>query len=443
MKVTKREQILLVALLIVLLVYGFYNFVYTKQIQKISELKASRDTYSQKWEQAKVKIASKEKRDEQYISLNSKILIETDMLFPEIEQEEVIVTLDKMLKESNLEAEVLDFVAVSSVKESVDTDKTSINELEKLVSEFNGTTIKDDSEKVNTEKDNTKKINTDTLQISSKYKMQVTLNFKGSYDELISFIQKVEYYDKKIIINNININETESSDIAGSIIIEFSGIPKLNDNDKFQWDFKEPSGKGNPFLGSYNSLQGNNDIVTNGNNNNPVNNYNPINNYNPVNNPVSNPVNNPVNSQVKSDFVMRANPITSDSNTVIIGSLKDESKQSYIYSDNEKIEQVEFVFTKAGEEYFYKYKTSTKSYPENFNNSVKFISSAENIVLDIFSQKRVSSSDLSGASIKITNETDKNVVVNILDDDKNRPRIEIIKEKGDILVNKNIFYSDK
>ena len=63
MKVTKREQILLGALLIVLLGYGFYKFIYIKQNQKITELKASRDTYSQKWEQVKAKIASKDKRE--------------------------------------------------------------------------------------------------------------------------------------------------------------------------------------------------------------------------------------------------------------------------------------------------------------------------------------------------------------------------------------------
>ncbi|MCJ7691330.1 MAG: hypothetical protein MUO60_18730, partial [Clostridiaceae bacterium] len=114
MKVTKREQILLGALLLVLIAYVFYNFVYTKQIQKVTELKASRDTYSQKWEQVKTKIASKDKRNEQYITLNAKILNQTDMLFPTIEQEEIIVVLDKMIEDSNLQADVLGFSEISS-----------------------------------------------------------------------------------------------------------------------------------------------------------------------------------------------------------------------------------------------------------------------------------------------------------------------------------------
>lgn len=440
MKVTKREQVLIGVLLIVLLGYSFYRFVYTKQIQKITELKASRDTYSQKWEQAKVKIASEDKRKKQYESLNSKILIKTDKLFPEIKQEEIIVTLDKMLEESNLEADVLDFLAVSSEKKPVATDNTSINELEKLVSEFNGTTIKDASGKTT---------NTDNLQVSSPYKMQLTLNFKGSYDELIAFIEKVELYNKKIIINNIKINETDGSDIEGSIGMDFNGVPKLNDNNEFKWDFKDPSGKGDPFLGSYNSLQGNKEIVTNETTNNPVTNNNQVNNpvNNPVNNQVNNPTNNstnnPVNNDVKSDFVLRANPITADSKTVTIGTSKDETKQSYIYSHNKKTELVEFVFTKTGKEYFYKYKTSTKSYPGNFNNTVKFVPNGKDITLDIFSQKRGLDSDLSGADIEITNDTDKSLVVSILGDDKKKPRVKITREKGDISVIQNYIYYDE
>jgi type IV pilus assembly protein PilO len=46
-------------------------------------------------------------------------------------------------------------------------------------------------------------------------------------------------------------------------------------------------------------------------------------------------------------------------------------------------------------------------------------------------------SDLSGANIKITNDTDKSIVVNIIDDDKNRPRVKILEENGDISVSRN------
>jgi len=434
MKVTKREQMLLGALLLVLIAYGFYNFVYTKQNQKIVELKASRDAYSQKWVQVKVKIASKDKKNEQNTILNAEIFNETDKLFPSIEQEEIIVVLDKMIKVSNLQADVLGFSEVSSENTPVNTSiavnnqdnsKDATNELDKLVSTFNGTSKKD----ANSEKTNTINANSNII---GAYKMQVTLNFKGMHDELISFIEQVENYDKKIIINSINLIGAEGSDVSGTIILEFYGVPKLNNNYEFNWDYKKPSGIGNPFVGSSTSLQVSNEIIPN----NQVNDGNEI-----ITNKEENAV---AKDEIKSDFVMNAKPITSNLHTVTIEKAKDELKQSYIYSDNEGIEQVEFYFIKVSSKYFYKYKTSKETYPKNFNNSIEYVPNAENIILDIDSQKRGSGSDLSGVNIKITNDTDKSVVVNILDDDKIKPRVNIVKEKGDISVVRNyIYYTEK
>ncbi|MBZ9688552.1 hypothetical protein G9F72_019675 [Clostridium estertheticum] len=449
MKVTKREQILLGALLLVLIAYGFYNFVYTKQNQKIVELKASKDTYSQKWEQVKAKIASKDKKNEQNTILNAKIFNETNKLFPSIKQEEIIMILDKMIKDSNLQADVLGFSEVSSESTTVPVDasktannqdksKDATNELDKLVSAFNGNSKKDsNSEKANTSNDSTSSINS---IVSGAYKMQVTLNFKGMYDELISFIEQVENYDKKIIINNINLTGATGSEVSGTLILEFYGVPKLNNNDYFKWDYKKPSGNGNPFLGSSSSLQVNNEIIPNNQENNQVNNQ-----VKDVNGIIANKAEITIaKDEIKNDFVMTAKPITSNLHTVTIEKAKDESKQSYIYSDSEKIEPVEFYFTKVGSKYFYKYKTGIETYPKDFSNSIEFVPSGENIILDIATQKRGISSDLSGVNIKITNDTDKSLVVNILDDDKIKPRVEILKEKGDISVNRNyIYYTNK
>ncbi|MGH4121803.1 MAG: hypothetical protein ACREV6_02500 [Clostridium sp.] len=447
MKVTKREQVLLGALLIMILCYSFYNFIYAKQVQKIAELKVSRDTLSQKWERDKVKIAAKDKRKGQYTTLKTKILKETDTLFPSIEQEKIIVVLDKMINVSKLQADVLGFSGVGNENTPVVTSKTAkieekskdaTNELDKLVSAFNGDAAKDDKSKK--EKTNNSKVSTQTKNSMSidAYKMQVAFKFKGMYDEFISFIEQVEDYDKKIIINNINLTGAEGSDVSGTIILDFYGIPKLDDNDYFVWDYKKPSGNGNPFLGSSSSLQVNKGVITNKEK------------KNQVNSEITDEVNKEVSKEVahgneiKSDFILNTKPKTSDLHTVTIEKAKDESKQSYIYADNAGIEKVELYFTKIGDKYFYKYKTSGETYPKDFSNSTKFVPNGKNIILDIFSQKRGLASDLSGANIKITNGTDKSIIVNILDDDKIKPRVKILKEKGDISVIRNyIRYTDK
>ncbi|MBU3183880.1 hypothetical protein [Clostridium estertheticum] len=428
MKVTKREQVLIGVLLIVLLCYGFYNFVFLKQSQNITELKASRDAYSQKWDQAKAKITSENERKEQYKKLNSKILNATSMLFPSLEQEKIIVVLDKMIKDSKLQADVLAFSEVSSGNNVVDTTKTvnnenksknATNELDKLVNDFNGTS------KNGTNSTDSK--NTNDLKIIGAYKMEVTLKFKGVYDELISFIEQVGNYDKKIIIKSITLTGAEGSEVSGTIILDFYGVPKLNNNDAFKWDYIKPIGSENPFFQSPTTSPINNELTAKNGDKAVVKDENTV-----------------ANDDNKSDFVLYAKPKTSDLHTVTIEKGKDNSKKSYIYVDNVVVEVVEFYFTQIGTKYFYKYKTSKGTYPKDFSKPIEFVPTGKNIALDIFSQKRDSGSDLSGANIKITNDTDKKVDVDILDDDKNKPRVKILKQIGDISVVRNyIQYVNK
>lgn len=432
MKVTKREQILLGALLIVLLGYGFYKFVYTKQNQKIAELKVSRDTYSQKWEQVKAKIASKDKKNEQYKILNAKILSKTDKLFPSIEQEEIIVILDKMLGDSKLQGDVLGFSQVSNESLSEGKSKTestsakdgeinknATNELDKLVSDFNGVPKKDaNSEKAkdskveksttdatSADKGTTK---TDDQKVASVYKMQVTLNFKGIYDELISFIKQVENYDKKIIISNINLAAAEGSGVSGNLILEFYAVPKLTDNDNFKWDYKKPNGKENPFVGGSSGVtvsQGLNTVVTK-------------------------------KKDIQYDFLMSVSSITSDLPTIMLGKSKDSLRNTYVYADNEGEENVEIYLIQSDGKYFYKYKTMGDAYPKDFNTQKEFIPYGKDIKIKIYTNKRNSGTDLAGANIKFFNKSDLTVNIDIEDDDKDKPRVKISKEAGNINVNK-------
>ena len=451
MKVTKRERMLIGVLVFVLLIYGFYQFIYIKQIQQITELKASRDTCSQKWQQVRANIASKDLKDEQYKDLNSKILSKTDMLFPSIKQEEIIVILDKMIKKSNIQTDALGFSEVSSENTtSVDTSKTAnavvsstdtTNKLDTLVSKFNGTPTKDSANvTTNTSNSSTNtSTSTNNPKITGAYKMEATLNFKGTYDELISFIGQVENYNEKIVINNINITGAQGSNITGTIILDFYGVPKLNNKDDFKWDYKAPSGNKNPYAGSSSSLQVSTPIVTNNAVNTVANSGSTVTNSGSLvtssASTATKSVNTVAKAEVKSDFTLNAKPKTTNNlHTITIEKAKEESMKSYIYANNSGIELVEFYFTKIGSKYYYKYKTSIESYPKNFNNYIEFVPNGGNIVLDMVSQKRGTSSDLSGANIRITNDTDKSVVVNISSDDKSKPRVNIIKEKGDISV---------
>ncbi|MBW9155238.1 hypothetical protein [Clostridium tagluense] len=426
MKVTRREQMLLGVLLIMLLGYGFYKFVYTNQNGKITELKISRDTYSQKWEQVKAKIASKDKKNQEYKILNAEIFSKTDMLFPSIEQEKIIMVLDKMIKDSNLQADVLGFSEVNSEDtgkstskiegsstKAGDKNKKAANELDKLVSGFNGTNKKDaNSEKTKDSKVESNTTNNDkaiTKADNSKsigaYKMQVTLNFKGTYDELISFIEQVEKYEKKIIVSNINIAASEGSDVSGNLILEFYGVPKINGNDNFKWDYKRPNGKGNPFVGGSSGV---------------------------ANTEATSIVKVAEKNLTAFDFEMTAKPSSSDLPTVIIGKAKDTNRSTYVYGDNDGVEEVKINLIENSGKYYFKYNTSSNVYPISNNIGEEFSPTGDSINLIIYATKRNSKEDLSGVNLKISNGTKKKVFVKILGDDKERPRVDVIAEKGEV-----------
>ena len=126
MKVTKREQVLLGILFIVLLCYGFYNFVYLKQNQKITELKASKDSYSQKWELAKAKITSENERKKQYKNLNSKIFNATDFGLPQAPEELVLTWIGNGAPV--LIARVLEWAKVQTGKDFSDAEMEQVKE---------------------------------------------------------------------------------------------------------------------------------------------------------------------------------------------------------------------------------------------------------------------------------------------------------------------------
>ncbi|ETJ19377.1 Type IV pilus assembly protein PilO, partial [human gut metagenome] len=87
--------------------------------------------------------------------------------------------------------------------------------------------------------------------------------------------------------------------------------------------------------------------------------------------------------------------------------------------------------------YYYKYKTSKGSYPKDYSgNGAQFAPISDGkISIDIMSEGRLNSDDKSGIKLKITNNTDSLVNVNVSDDDKNNQRVTVDGNSSKISVN--------
>ena len=232
------------------------------------------------------------------------------------------------------------------------------------------------------------------------HQLRCNISFTGTYENLMNFLKEIND-NNKMVVNSINVGEESLEEIKGSMLIEIYAIPKINDeiNEYLQWDFNKEYGKYVPF-GSETSSS---NIYTE------------------------------INSD---DFIISVRSINSVLPTITLGKADDKLKNTYIYADNNSVEDVEIELTKENNKYYYKYKTNKESYPVEYEgNKVEFNPVSKNINISVLSENRVNQEDKSGMKLKVINNTDKLVNVNISDDDSSNKRVVVEGDSSKVSVN--------
>lgn len=408
MKISDREKILLGILLSLLILVSYYNFVYKPQSNKVAILKKDKKDYEDKINKLKQMVNNLPKKESDTKMLNAKIQDKTLGLYPKIIQEKIIVEIDKLMNDSNI-AGSINFTEVSDEtvenKKEESAKKAKDSELHKLSQQYNSL---DKSQESLTEKSK----DTEVKKTSSEAIEQIkaTVNFKGKYEDVIKFVKSIDEYTKRIALSTINISQSSSKEVSGTMTLEFFAIPKLGQEDKdyFKWDYNNSYGKFDMFDSSQSITLPNNIESANALK---------AKNY---------------------DFVMSVRSINSDLPTITLGKAMDSDRKSYVYADSDKEEKVEIYITEKQGKYYFKYKTSRNSYPSNFDvDGEEFNLKEKDINLKIYSNKRISDKDAASADIQIYNKTGKVLNVYIEDDDTNKPRININANSGSVEVKRN------
>ena len=137
-----------------------------------------------------------------------------------------------------------------------------------------------------------------------------------------------------------------------------------------------------------------------------------------------------------SDFMVSVKSTTSELPTIMIGKANDMLRITYAYGDGNNEQSAEMILTKKDDKYYYKYKTTNDKVPANYDDlGNEFLPNGENIVLKVSSESRVTSDDKSGLKLKIINDTDKLVKVDVSGDDVKNPRVSIDGDSKNISVN--------
>lgn len=371
MKENRKKNTIIVIVAVVMGVI-YYKFPYAKERDKLNEVKIQHNVARARLNSYINGIDLLEKKESELKMLNSSIQDKTLRLYPYINEERLLLEIDKLIKESGLQG-TLEFYHDNISEEK----QQKYDSLLKLVNEYR--TIENDDKSNKTSKDS----------------MKISMEFKGTYENFESFIKAMDNHQRDVIIGEVKL-QGMGDNVSGTLAMEFFAVPKIMDEDENydDWPFENSYGKYNPFDMTSKDYQSESEAEE--------------------------------ASDKNYDFVMSVKPLSSDLPTLTLGKSKDNSRSTYIYSDRNVEENVEISIEKKDGKYFYKYKTSEKSYPENYDSDgISFEPLERYISLKIFSTPKDGGTDSSGAKVTFINNTDKNVKIFVEGDDKDTPRVKV------------------
>lgn len=420
MNISKREKYLIGILLTVLICFVYYQFIYKNQVEKLASKRTEKSQIEERYKDVMDNISKLDSKEENLKILKSTVLDKSKKLYPTIMQEKIIIELDKLLNDSGLKGNIaFSPIEVASIEKMTSPEiQKAESSLKAIADEYSGDATKDKSSNVEDKNENNNKsINTSEGQApqevapeqngATSEQLKVAINFSGSYETLKKFISSVQNYERKIVITNISISSKSQEELTGVMNLEFHAVPKLSDEDMEY------------LLWTLNNVYGKEILFSNG----------------AASGAYASTIEEQNNKEDISDFVMMLRSSLSELPTVTIGRAKDESRESYIYSDNDKVEEVEISFDEASGKTYYKYKTANSYYPkDNSSEGKEFTSKSDDIVLEIISEKRVEGSDNSGIKLKVVNNTSKNIEIIVKDDDTSNPRVTVTSEGNTVNV---------
>lgn len=401
MKISQREKFLLILVSCVLVVVLYYQFVLTPNKEKIATLEGQLTEVQTRHDQVMSNIATLPQRQKKIKGLMASISERTSSYYPMLIQEKIILELNEMIEQTGILA-TISFSTISaqtvqglSAGEYVKPQSS----LEPLVDEINE--LQSDQQE-NLESDHNQIPSSDGVGTSSASAevLTVSMTFSGSYEIVKTFIDTIQNWKYNLVITNLSLSPQSETDVAGSFNLEFYAVPKLKNQDQayLEWTLNDTYGKEMPFStsaasGAYHTM-----------------------------------IEELLSSGMKVyDFMMVVRSSTSDLPAITIGKSLDETRETYLFSDQNDIESIEMTLTQKDGLYYYRYKTTQGSYPTT-SEAMKFIPTNGAIDIQIMSEGRQSESDFSGVSLKVINNTDLVVNIEVQNDDQINPRISVLSE---------------
>jgi type IV pilus assembly protein PilO len=269
MKLSKRERVLLIIFGCVSVLALSWFLLFQPQLLKLEALQSE----NVKLEKEKVQVASFPDTIKKLDSNLSQMLSDTEKksarFFPDIQQDRLILILDDVLKKSQLQSlsitckpvALTDFKSNASGINNAAVKQFPLKDYVNSFNEANGGSGTQNSSKATGaataanketagQTANGSASGQNQTQSGNQIEtMNVTIQYKGTYPQLISFVKGIEGLNRTITIEKLTSGTDQGGLIKGSIIMDFYGLPKFQNQDKefMNWPLKNEYGKDNPF----------------------------------------------------------------------------------------------------------------------------------------------------------------------------------------------------
>jgi len=379
LNISKRDFILLGIFLLALEGYVLFSFLLIPKWQQYS----NQHTHYNSQKTLAMSLEKDNANKAQYQETLSQSKFKLDRLTmelpPNVAQEDIVLSLNKLANDQKLSINTISFGNISSVsKEVFATGKIPSG--------------------------NTTPNNGGGIVLTE----DIDIDFSGSYGALYNFMSSLEKSNRKIITNNITMTRGDGSILKGQLKIQFVGYKGPDDQGIFKLETPQTSGKSSPFL----AYPGYDDKATGS----------------PVAS-ASTPA--PTSAPVKTfdpNFYLILN--TSDDNApkVIMGVYTNAGSELYDNANGKVSGKLSISGNLDKMTYSYSLGGSTQT------KEAKLVLDGGELRLHVSSQQRKNATDKVGIILDVDNKTDYPLEINVINDDKNDPRFSIGNKSGSVII---------
>lgn len=459
MKLTQRDKKLLTGLAIFILTVVYINFLLLPKINNIAALKSDIATLNNTYAMNMVFKDKSQSLDSDIKILSEKLKTLRAIYPPSINSDELLITLSKLVKETDMEIASMNFELARVVE--TETSNTAAAQ-ETALAPAVGTTTGQSGE-INKglsvgakeasgimdyfylwgliSQQGAEKTEEAVIPDGKGYYITVKVEGQGTKDQIKKFLSHIKELENVVYCKNFTIEEqnavldsTEEAKLKFSAELQFLGIMDKGAGEYYllengNWVPMPAAGKDNIFVPyeGYNTEMPLDDIIA------AIAGANKENDTNPKKD----------NSFTDYDFSVIASAFGGGlAPSVSVSCMNPGSRVSYaspiVYGDNRGMENAEIFIEQKGGKYFCKFKTDHEAYPDKlYSETLEFIPTGKDLKLRILSFPRSDKDDKSGINLSIINNSDKKLVYQVKNDDPVLPRVKIGKTAGSVEVKKN------